>query len=96
MNTAAVGQATIKVTVDAVRAIEELMALTSQSPHGERFLQSLAAARAGFQNSSPGAGVAALQQFKTKVQAALQPNVLTAPRAALLLEKVDQILPCVR
>jgi hypothetical protein len=40
--------------------------------------------------------VAALQQFKATVQAVLQPNVMTAPLAALLLEKVDQVLSCVR
>lgn len=91
MNTAAAGQATIEVTVDALRAIEELTALTRGIRHRDGFVQLLAAARAGFESGSPSAGVAALQQFKTRVQA-----VMTASLAALLLEKVDQVLACVR
>jgi hypothetical protein len=96
MNTAAAGQATIEVTVDVLRAIEELKTLTSRIAHRGLFLQPLAAARAGFENGSPSAGVAALQQFKATVQAVLQPNVMTAPLAALLIEKADQVLSCVR
>ena len=96
MNAAAEGQATIEVTVDALRAIDDLKALTSRLRHRDVFLPPLAAARAGFENGSPSAGVAALQQFKTQVQAVLQPNVMTAPLATLLLDKVDQVLSCVR
>ena len=95
MNTAAAGQATIEVTVDALRAIEDLKALTRGIRHTDGFLQPLAAARAAFENGSPSAGVAALQQFKARVQAVLQPNVMTASLATLLLEKVDQVLSCV-
>jgi hypothetical protein len=96
MNTAAAGHATIEVTVDALRAIDDLKALTSRIAHRDLFLQPLAAARAGFEAGSPRSGVAALQEFKTRVQAVLQPNVMTAPLAALLLDKVDQVLSCVR
>jgi hypothetical protein len=95
MNTAAEGQATIDVTVDVLRAIEDLKALTSRISHRDLFLRPLAAARAAFESGSASAGVAALQQFKATVQAVLQPNVMTAPLAALLLEKVDQVLSCV-
>jgi hypothetical protein len=96
MNTAAEGQATIEVTVDVLRAIEDLKALTRGIRHRDGFLQPLAAARAAFESGSPSSGVTALQQFKTRVQAMLQPNVMTASLAALLLEKVDQVLSCVR
>jgi len=96
MNTAAEGQATIEVTVDVLHAIDELKALTRGVRHRDGFLQPLAAARAAFGNGSSSAGVAALQQFKARVQAVLQPNVMDASRAALLLEKVDQVLSCLR
>jgi hypothetical protein len=96
MNTTAEGQATIEVTVDALRAIDDLKALTRGIRHTDGFVQPLAAARAAFENGSTSAGVAALQQFKVRVQAVLQPNVMSASLAALLLEKVDQVLSCVR
>ena len=96
INTAAAGQATIEVTVDVLRAIEELKALTRGIRHRDGFLQPLAAASAAFENGSPSAGGAALQAFKTRVQAVLQPNVMTASLATLLLDKVDQVLSCVR
>jgi hypothetical protein len=96
MNTAAAGQATIEVTVDVLRAIEDLTALTRGIAHRDGFLQPLAVARAGFENGSPSAGGAGLQEFKTRVQAVLQPNIMTASLATLLLAKVDQVLSCVR
>ena len=95
INTAAAGEATIEVTVDVLRAIEDLKALTRGIRHGDGFLQPLATARAAFENGSPSAGVAALQEFKTRVQAVLQPHVMTASLATLLLDKVDQVLSCV-
>jgi len=93
LNTSAERQTSIEVTIDVVRAIEELIALMSGFPHREVFLDSLVAARAAFENGTPDLGVAALERFRTTVETVLQPMPFTARLVNLLLARWIECCP---
>jgi hypothetical protein len=94
LNTTAEGQVSVHVTVDAVRAIDELIALMSTFPYRDVYLDSLVRARAAFERQSPALGVPALEDFRATVLAVIQPMVWSAPLVNLLLGKVDLVLSC--
>jgi hypothetical protein len=94
LNTPAEGQTSVHVTVDAVRAVDELIGLMSTFPYRDVYLDSLVRARAAFERQSPAVGVAALEDFRATVVTVLQPMVFSAPLVNLVLGKVDRVLSC--